>query len=125
MRYLDGARMNKSCYDGHGRCVMHAAEARPNSFMGRVRRLSAVSVLFLAATPSLKGQWMGKQTGCYAPSIVANPNRPTVADPADITQYGVLEVEYGWDRVSPLENVRQTSLGGLLKFGLLCDVELR
>ena len=68
---------------------------------------------------------MGKQTGCYADSIVANPNRPTVADPADITQYGVLELEYGWDRVWPEENIHQTSFGGLLKFGLLCDVELR
>ncbi len=68
---------------------------------------------------------MGKQTGCYADSIAANPNRPTVANPADITQYGVLELEYGWDRLWPEEGVRQTSLGGLLKFGLLCDAELR
>ena len=70
-------------------------------------------------------QWMGKQTGCYADSISANPNRPTVANPADITQYGVLELEYGWDRVWPVEDVQQTDLAGLLKFGLLCDVELR
>ncbi len=68
---------------------------------------------------------MGKQTGCYADSIAANPNRPTVADPADITQYGVLELEYGWDRLWPERNVHQTSFGGLLKFGMLCDVELR
>src|SRR3989442_4723460 len=68
---------------------------------------------------------MGKQTGCYADSIRANPNRPTVADPADITQYGVLELEYGWDRVWPQDGVHQTSVGGLLKFGLFCDVEFR
>lgn len=71
------------------------------------------------------GQWMGKQTGCYADSLVANPNRPTVANPADITQYGVLELEYGWDRIWPQRNVDQTTLEGLLKFGLLCDIELR
>jgi hypothetical protein len=70
-------------------------------------------------------QWIGKQTGCYADSIRANPNRPTVADPADITQYGVLELEYGWDRSWPEEGGHETSLGGLLKFGLLCDLELR
>jgi len=70
-------------------------------------------------------QWMGKQTGCYADAIQANPNRPTVANPADITQYGVLELEYGWDRVWPQPAAHQTSLGGLVKFGLLCDVELR
>jgi len=73
---------------------------------------------------------MGKQTGCYADSIAANPiaanpNRPTVANPADITQYGVLELEYGWDRLWPGVGVQQTSVGGLLKFGMLCDVELR
>jgi len=71
------------------------------------------------------GQWMGKQTGCYADAIAANPNRPTVANPADITQYGVLELEYGWDRVWPLKGVTQTSANGLLKFAVLCDVELR
>jgi hypothetical protein len=79
----------------------------------------------LAATNSAVGQWIGKQTGCYADSIAANPNRPTVADPADITQYGVLELEYGWDRLWREERVQQTSVGGLLKFGMLCDVEFR
>lgn len=68
---------------------------------------------------------MGKQTGCYADSIAANPNRPTVSNPAHVTQYGVLELEYGWDRFWVEENSSQTSAGGLLKFGLLCDVELR
>jgi hypothetical protein len=68
---------------------------------------------------------MGKQTNCYTDSIAANPNRPTVSNPAHVTQYGVLELEYGLDRQWPQEGVRQTSSGGLLKFGLLCDIELR
>lgn len=80
---------------------------------------------FCATSTHAAAQWMGKQTGCYADAIQANPNRPTVADPADITQYGVLELEYGWDRVWPQPDAHQTSLGGLVKFGLLCDVELR
>jgi hypothetical protein len=84
-----------------------------------------VLAVFLIASSPAWAQWIGKQTGCYADSIVANPNRPTVADPADITQYGVLELEYGWDRAWPEEGVHQTSFGGLLKFALLCDVELR
>jgi hypothetical protein len=79
----------------------------------------------LAASSSAVGQWMGKQTGCYADSIAANPNRPTVSNPAHVTQYGVLELEYGWDRLWPEKGVHQTSFGGLLKFGLLCDIELR
>jgi hypothetical protein len=78
-----------------------------------------------AVTLPAAGQWMGKQTGCYADSIAANPNRPTVASPADITQYGVLEVEYGWDRVWPVGGVSQRSVNGLLKFAVLCDVEMR
>ncbi len=76
-------------------------------------------------SPEAQAQWMGRQTGCYAPSIKANPNRPTVADPADITQYGVIELEYGWDRTSLGAGARVDDLVGLLKFGLLCDIELR
>jgi hypothetical protein len=68
---------------------------------------------------------MGRQTGCYAGPIAANPNRPTVSNPAHVTQYGVLELEYGWDRFWPEEGIRQSSLGGLLKFGMFCDIELR
>jgi hypothetical protein len=68
---------------------------------------------------------MGKQTGCYADSIAANPNRPTVTNPAHVTEYGVLELEYGWDRMWLEMRIHQTALGGLLKFGLVCDIELR
>src|SRR5947208_9332832 len=79
----------------------------------------------LLACHSAAGQWMGKQTGCYADSIAVNPNRPTVSNPAHVTQFGVVELEYGLDRAWPEEGFRQTSGNGLLKFGLLCDVELR
>jgi Putative MetA-pathway of phenol degradation len=88
-------------------------------------RLAIAGFFCFALSHPASAQRIRKQTGCYADSIVANPNRPTVADPADITQYGVLELEYGWDRVTPGSGVRQTSFGGLLKFGLLCDIELR
>jgi len=87
--------------------------------------LISILIVFFTCEAPAAAQWMGKQTGCYADSIAANPNRPTVANPADITQYGVLELEYGWDHEWPEKGVRQTSAGGLLKFGLLCDVELR
>jgi hypothetical protein len=85
-----------------------------------------LTLLWLVAVSNCAlGQWMGKQTGCYADSIAANPNRPTVSNPAHVTQYGVLELEYGFDRLWPEEGIQQTSTGGLLKFGLLCDIELR
>jgi hypothetical protein len=91
-----------------------------------IRRFTLVTLLaFVGESDPAVAQWMGKQTGCYADSIAANPNRPTVYNPAQVTQYGVLELEYGLDRQWPQEGVRQTSSGGLLKFGLLCDIELR
>jgi hypothetical protein len=102
-----------------------AAESIRNGHAASWQQKLALLVVALIATTPAWAQWMGKQTGCYADAIVANPNRPTVANPADITQYGVLELEYSWDRTWPEEGVHQTSLGGLLKFGLLCDVELR
>ena len=85
----------------------------------------AVLVCCLLLSDAAVGQWMGRQTGCYSDSIVANPNRPTVSNPAHVTQFGVLELEYGLDRTWPEEGVRQTSANGLLKFGLFCDIELR
>lgn len=92
----------------------------------RVFRFVIVNlVACLAVTNSAIAQWIGKQTGCYADSIIANPNRPTVSNPAHVTQYGVLELEYGWDRLWPEGGIQQTSMGGLLKFGMLCDIELR
>src|SRR5215467_9529058 len=57
--------------------------------------------------------------------IVANPNRPTVANPADITQYGVLEVEYGFDHVMGLQQERENNLVGLFKFAATCNLEIR
>src|SRR4030088_936945 len=91
-------------------------------------RFVVVTLAACLATSHLAvGQRMGKQTGCYADSIaansiVANPNRPTVANPADITQYGVLELEYGWDRLWTGGGVQQTSVGGLFEFGVVFDV---
>ena len=89
------------------------------------RGVFAFGIFLLFFPVSTRAQFMGKQTGCYSPEIAANPNRPTVANPADITQYGVLEIEYGWDRGWLGAGDRQSDLAGLLKFGLLCDVELR
>jgi hypothetical protein len=87
--------------------------------------VAALVLICAIHPPTARAQWMGKQTGCYAPSIAVNPNRPTVANPADITQYGVLELEYGWDRFSLGAGARETQMEGLLKFAMLCDVELR
>ena len=53
------------------------------------------------------------------PELIATPNRPTVTNTAETTQFGVLEIEFGINSAA-----RQQSLQGLLKFGLLRDVEL-
>jgi hypothetical protein len=102
----------------------HKSEATLFSNIKSSRFTFLTLLACLAASDPAVAQWMGKQTGCYADSIAANPNRPTVSNPAHVTQYGVLELEYGLDRQWQ-ESVRQTSSGGLLKFGLLCDIELR
>ncbi len=58
-------------------------------------------------------------------SIAANPNRPTISDPADITQYGVLEAEYGYEPTWEGSGQRLHDFGGLFKFAVRCDLELR
>lgn len=54
------------------------------------------------------------------PELVATPNRPTVTNTADTTQLGVLEIEFGVSAAAT-----QQSLQGLLKFGVLRDLELQ
>lgn len=54
------------------------------------------------------------------PQLVATPNRPTVTNTAETTQVGVLEIEFGVSTAA-----QQQSLQGLLKFGLLSDLELQ
>ena len=51
--------------------------------------------------------------------LTATPNRPTVTNTAETTQFGVLEIEFGISSTA-----QQQSLQGLLKFGLLRDLEL-
>ena len=51
--------------------------------------------------------------------LTATPNRPTATNTAETTQFGVLEIEFGISAAA-----RQQSLQGLLKFGLLRDLEL-
>jgi len=86
-------------------------------------QIAMFALLFFPAAAS--AQFVTKHTGCGEEEIAANPNRPTIANPADITQYGVLEVEYGWDRTRVDPASTQSDLAGLVKFGLLCDVEIR
>jgi hypothetical protein len=74
---------------------------------------------------------MGKQTGCYANSIAANSYRRK-SEPADDREscryHAIRRIGVGiWLGIGcgPEWGVQQTSVGGLLKFGMLCDVELR
>ncbi len=58
--------------------------------------------------------------------ITATPNRPGVANPADVTQRGVLEIEYGWERGFRSSDVKSVTVAsGLIRFGLAEDFELR
>ena len=57
--------------------------------------------------------------------LTHNANRPTVADPADITEQGVLELEFGWERDWLPGASRGHSFSGLLKFAAGCNLEIR
>lgn len=72
---------------------------------------SALVLLWSAATACLAQQPLI--------DLTATPNRPTVTNTAETTQFGVLEIEFGISAAT-----RQQALQGLLKFGLLHDVEL-
>jgi hypothetical protein len=85
----------------------------------KTKLFSTLTILLLAS--SAFSQCPTQKTG----AIVANPNRPTVSDPADITQYGVAEVEYGFSRTWDQGSVHSNSVDGLFKFAVLCDLELR
>ena len=89
---------------------------KPSPGSGGQQRLLATLIFFLLATNVLVDRLFGEDDE----GIVANPNRPTVSNPADITQYGVLELEYG---------IQADSSGkmfcGLLKFAAAKNLELR
>lgn len=75
-----------------------------------MKLLAAMLLISTAATC-----WGQQQPGI----LTATPNRPTVTNTAETTQFGVLEVEFGISAADRLQ-----SLQGLLKFGLLHDLEL-
>lgn len=80
-----------------------------------------IVLLCLAAPATLAAQCSSAPQG----EIKANPDRPTVADPADISEYGVLEVEYGWNHTWLGGQERENDFGALLKFSVLCNLEIR
>jgi hypothetical protein len=75
-------------------------------------KLTAVLLLLWLTTVDCRAQQQ-------LADLTATPNRPTVTNTAETTQFGVLEIEFGISSAA-----RQQSLQGLLKFGLLRDVEL-
>lgn len=57
--------------------------------------------------------------------ITSIPNRPGVANPAEVTQKGVLEIEYGWERAFRSSEFKTRAAAvGLIRFGLTEDFEL-
>jgi hypothetical protein len=57
--------------------------------------------------------------------IEVNPNRPTFATPANTTQAGVAELEWGLQRSTLRDDSTSFGTPTLLKFGLVKDFELR
>jgi hypothetical protein len=80
---------------------------------GSDARMKLAAALLLFSTAVI---CCGQQTSV---PLTATPNRPTVTNTAETTQFGVLEIEFGISAAA-----RQQYLQGLLKFGLLRDLEL-
>ncbi len=59
------------------------------------------------------------------PPIEVNPNRPTFATPANTTQAGAAELEWGLQRSTLRDDSTNFGTPTLLKFGLMKDLELR
>lgn len=75
-------------------------------------KLTAALLLLFLTTVDCRAQQQPDE-------LIATPNRPTVTNTAETTQFGVLEIEFGIS-----SGAQQQSLQGLLKFGLFRDVEL-
>lgn len=87
-----------------------------------ILRLGGIALAVILCLPArLAAQCASAPHG----GIRANPNRPTVADPADISEYGVLEVEYGWNHAWRGGGFISNDFGALVKFAALCDLEIR
>jgi len=86
------------------------------------RQVGTLSFLWLVIAGTLGAEC---RSAVAEAGIVSNPNRPSVSNPADITQYGLAEVEYGWMRTWPGAGNRSDLFGGLFRLGMLCDLELR
>ena len=89
--------------------------------------ISLVLVFFCACTIRAKAQDHGQESTGSAQTaqqnestITAVPNRPTFSTSAETVQRGVFEIEYGIEAADGHQNIN-----GLLKFGLLKNLELR
>jgi hypothetical protein len=69
--------------------------------------------------------WASARACIAEEEIISVPNRPGVANPADVTQKGVLEIEYGWERAFRSNDFKtRTDAVGFIRFGLTEDIEL-
>jgi outer membrane putative beta-barrel porin/alpha-amylase len=61
---------------------------------------------------------------CRNPTVTSVPSRPTVANATDLTQCGVVEVEYGYDHQWLGAGTHRNDLTGGLRFGLTPNLDL-
>jgi Putative MetA-pathway of phenol degradation len=91
----------------------------------KARIITLAGLAAVAACLCLPANLQGQCASAPHGGIRANPNRPTVADPADISELGVLELEYGWSHAWQGGGLRSNDFGALVKFAALCDLEIR
>src|SRR5437016_6760837 len=93
-------------------------------FAGRIVLVSmallATGVNFLGQTPNTSQTTpQNQQKDISIVEITAVPNRPTFASTAEMVQFGVFEIEYGFAAAKEHQNIN-----GLLKWGAVKNLEL-
>jgi hypothetical protein len=78
----------------------------------------SVTALFLGAMPT------SAQEACTSTAVISVPTRPTVTSPADTTQCGVVELEYGLERQWPGGGANRDDLTGGLRFGVTRNLDV-
>ena len=88
-------------------------------------RLLVIGLLLFSAAPGARADSAADTGHGAGDSVVAHPNRPSVSDSPHVLSPGVLQMEHGWTHSALGAGVRENVLGGLFRFGVARNLEVR
>ena len=96
------------------------------NLLSRMRGGMALVILLAASSSMARAEEASKAepSPCRNPTVASVPSRPTVANATDLTQCGVVEVEYGYDHQWLGAGVHHNDLTGGLRLGLTPNLDL-